>query len=302
MEEIKKREFDKQFLEFPLSSLIYFATKRERINDLIGYCIIKQSDKVTLSNSEITRLAGHLLEERDKESPLSGYSKNSTYHKKILIATSHLGVTIFNIQRVIEEHDNLSYAISPYLARNGKDAYCRIGKKLIFEVREGIFDYKLFSVLCGIQSILRDDKFKRITYDRIRYAMHGYKSKTAFEKENPGIKLLTDRQLKRIVDLLHAKQFFSRFTYANRQIYYSTKIDNDEQLREAVKQTKLYWAKRKSNVDDKITTLEIKREIQKQREKANLVSIELKTLKHAESEMERLKSYNVFKLPKAGVN
>jgi hypothetical protein len=300
MEEIKKREFDKNFFEFPLSSLIYLANNRERLNDLIGYCIIKQADKVTSSNNEINRLFGHLLDERD--SPLLSYNKNSIYHKKILIATSQLGVTIYNVQREIEEHTRVCKAISPYIIRNGNDAYCRIGKKLIFEVREGKFDFKLFSVLCGIQSILRDDKFKRITYDRIRYAMHGYKSKTVFEKENPGIKLLTDRQLKRLVDLLHAKQFFSRFTYGNRQIFYSTKIDNDEQLRETVKQSKLFWEKNKSNNLDKITTLEIQQEIKKEREKAKLISIELKTLKHAESEIERLKSYNVFKLPKAGVN
>ncbi|MDR3594291.1 hypothetical protein [Clostridium sp.] len=300
MEDIKKREFDKHFFEFPLSSLIYIASNRERLYDLIGYCIVKQTDKVTMTTSEINNLVRHLVEERDR--PLEDYNKNSLFHKKILIATSHLGVIIYNVRHEIEEYQKLNEAISSYVSRNGKDAYCRIGKAIIFETCEGKFDYNLFSVLCGIQSILRDDKFKRITYDRIRYAMHGYKSKTVFEQENPGIKLLTDRQLKRLVDLLHAKQFFSRFTYANRQIYYSTKIDNDEQLREAVKQTKLYWAKNKSNIDDKIATLEIKQEIQKEREKANLVSIELKTLKHADSEMERLKGYNVFKLPKAGVN
>jgi len=300
MEEIKKREFDKHFFEFPLSSLIFLANNRERINDLIGYCIVEQTDKVKLSNSEINNLVRHLIEER-KDS-LYGYKKESFYHKKILIASSHFGIIIYNVQNEIDEFNRLNEFITPYVVRNGKDAYCRIGKKLIFEVREGIFDYKLFSVLCGIQSILRGDKFKRITYDRIRYAMHGYKSRAVFEKENPAIKLLTDRQLKRLVDLLHAKQFFSRFTYANRQIFYSTKIDNDEQLREIVKQSKLFWDKNKSNIRDKIITLEIKQEIQKEREKVKLLSIELKTINHAKSEIERLNSNRVLKLLKVGVN
>jgi hypothetical protein len=300
MEEIKKREFDKHFFEFPLSSLIYLANNRERINDLMGYCIVRQTEKVKLSNVEINNLVRHLIEERNK--PLYGYKRDSIYHKKILIGSSHFGVIINNIQGVIDEYDKLNEGIFSYIGRNGKDAYCRIGKDLLFEVYKGNFDYKLFSVLCGIQSILRDDKFKRITYDRIRYSMHGYKSKTVFEKENPGIKLLTDRQLKRLVDILHAKQFFSRFTYANRQIFYSTKIDNDEQLREIVKQSKLFWDNNKSNIRDKITTLEIKQEIQKERDKAKLISIELTTMNHTESEIERLKSYRVFKLSKVGVN
>jgi hypothetical protein len=300
MEEIKKREFDKKFLEFPLSVLIFLAGKRERINDLMGYCIVKQTDKVNLSNSEINNLVKHLIEEREKT--IYGYKKESIYHKKILIAASHFGIIIPNVYSVIDEYNRVLELISPFITRNGKDAYCRIGKELLFDVREGKFDYKLFSVLCGIQSILRDDKFKRITYDRIRYAMHGYKCKSVYEKENPGIKLLTDRQLKRLVDLLHAKQFFSRFTYANRQIFYSTKIDSDDQLREIVKQSKLFWDKNKSNIKDKITTLEIKQEIQKERDKAKLISIELKTIQHAESEIERLNSIRVYKLPKAGVN
>jgi hypothetical protein len=300
MEEIKKREFDKHFLEFPLSSLIYLDNSRERINDLMGYCIVKQTEKVKLSDSEINNLVKHLVEERKKS--IYGYKKESIYHKKILIATSHFGIIIHNVYCVIDEYNRVLEFISPFITRNGKDAYCRIGKELLFDVREGKFDYKLFSILCGIQSILRDDKFKRITYDRIRYAMHGYKSKTVYEKENPGIKLLTDRQLKRLVDLLHAKQFFSRFTYANRQIFYSTKIENDDQLGEIVKQSKLFWEKNKSNIRDKIVTLEIKKEILKEREQAKLISIELQTLKHAESENERLNSYRVYKLSKVGVN
>ena len=80
MEEIKKREFDKKFFEFPLSSLIYLANNRDRINEVMGYCIVKQTEKVRLSNMEINNLVRHLIEERNK--PLYGYKRDSIYHKK----------------------------------------------------------------------------------------------------------------------------------------------------------------------------------------------------------------------------
>jgi hypothetical protein len=133
----------------------------------------------------------------------------------------------------------------------------------MFEVLDGRFDFKQFLVLCAFSSILgKKKKFVRITYDRIRYAMYGYKSKKIFEKTDTKIELLTDKQLKRIIDILHSKKFFSKFTYRNRQIYYSTKLE-DEELREAVKNSKIYWKKKQLQIVDKIFSNEIKSELDK---------------------------------------
>ena len=247
------RKFDGIFLEFPLSSLIYVAEDKNRIGDIISWCIVNHANKL-----------------------FCGPEK-----QRILDAAKFLGVTIPSIKNTLNNYHEFESFISNTLS---KDAYCRIGKKLMFESRDGIFDFNQFRVLCAIQSILgKKKKFARITYDRIRYAMQGYRSRTLFFETMPVVKLLTDRQLKRIVDILHSKKFISKFTYGRRQIYFSTRLE-DEELIEAVKQSKIYWQKNKLQLKDKIASAEIKKELdylrletnyftQQQRSKLRLVKV-----------------------------
>jgi hypothetical protein len=75
-----------------------------------------------------------------------------------------------------------------------------------------------------------------------------------------GTILLSDRQIGTVIEVLHAKNFFSKFTYANRQTFFSTRLSNDE-LYKAVKNAKIFWAKKKANLMDKQVSGEIKQEI-----------------------------------------
>lgn len=245
---------DKIFIEFPLCCLAYPGMDKAKIDLIISYCIVENSKKIQTQIDE--RIDDYIW----KIPP--GFNKKLKSDKQILLSSKELGISLGNFFRTKENHSILSQYISNYEFKYGKDSYCRMGKKLCFEARDGIFPYRQFAVLCAIQSIIgKTAKFKRLTKDRIRFALLGYKSKAIAQKEiTPEQILLTDRQLGTTIELLHAKKFFSKFTYANRQTFYSTKL-NDDQLFEAVKNSKIYWAKMKANLIDKQRSDEIQSEL-----------------------------------------
>lgn len=254
-------------LEFPLCCLSYpIKDDKQRLNLIISYCIVEYSKKI---NADINNRIDLYMATHDVP---AGYNKKLKTHQKILLAAGELGIIPGYILGIIERHSKLSQHIQNNQLKYGPNSYCRIGKNLCFETESGQFPYRQFAVLCAIQSILgKKAKFKRITKDRIRYAMYGYKSKEVALKESSGKeRLLTDRQLGTAIEILHAKGFFSKFTYAKRQTYYSTqykeKIDGKDQhsdklLFEAVKNSKVFWAKKKAHLLDKAGTNEIKEEI-----------------------------------------
>jgi len=247
---------DKIFLEFPLCCLSYPADEKEKIGMIISYCVVEHSKKI---NSNIDERVEDYLDEN--ETP-SGFNKKSKTHCKILLAAEELGIILHDINHSIKKHDLIKNHISTFNFKYGNDSYCRIGKNLLFQVRDWQFPYRQFAVLCAVQSILgKKAKFKRITRDRIRFASLGFKSKqVAFQEIKNGDILLTDRKIGIAIDILHAKKFFSKFTYANRQTFFSTKL-NDKGLFEAVKNSKTFWAKKKANLIDRQASDEIKREL-----------------------------------------
>lgn len=258
-----KRKSDKIFLEFPLCCLSY---NDERLFEkIISYSVVKYSHKIdTATDKRAERLMGKDAENLDE------------YSIKIFLAAEELKVTILSLSKTIRDFEELSKHVSKFEVKFGKDAYCRIGRTITFETIDGQFTEENYRILCAIQSILGKTKpFVRITLDRIRYRMWGYKSKSIYLKENPQqINLLTDKKLSRRINLLNAKAFFSKFTYRRRQTFYSTKLV-DAELRKAVKNLKIFWQKRKLNIGDDKYSKEIKREL----DQLNASKIRLKIYK-----------------------
>lgn len=243
-------------LEFPLCSLSYPGNDKYKVGMIISFCIVENSKKI---KTNVEERIDSLLSEKNKP---AGFNKNYPEHRRLWLSADELKIMLGDVYSTIESHREIHNHISKFELKYGKDAYCRVGKGLCFETRDGIFPYRQFAVLCAIQSILgKSKKFKRITKNRIRYAVLGYKSESVAMKEKINIEnLLSDRQIGIIIDVLHSKQFFSKFTYANRQTFFSTRL-MDKDLHEAVKKSKVYWAKKKSNEVDKTVTEEIKREL-----------------------------------------
>ena len=244
-------EMDGVMLEFPLCCLSYPEEEKKKVGMIISYCIVEHSKKVT-------SFIHKRIRELEKELP-SDFEDYDELHSKVVLAADELAIIVSSIKRTLLNHTILNEYINDFIVTYGKDAYCRIGKKVCFETRDGTFNYSAFTVLCAIQSILGKTKqYCRIIKDRIRYRMHGYKTKSIAEQEmKDKTILLTDRQLGNRINILYGKNFFSKFTYAQRQTFYSTRL-SDEQLRDKVKESKIYWAERKAGVNDKIVTSEIK--------------------------------------------
>ncbi len=242
---------DGVMLEFPLCCLSYPEDEKIKVGMIISYCIIEHSKKVT-------SFIHKRIRELERELP-SDFEDYDEVHSIVVLAADELGITVSNIKSTLLNHKMLNEYVNDFTAKYGKDAYCRIGKKVCFETSNGKFNYSAFTVLCSIQSILGKTKhYCRITKDRIRYRMLGYKSKPIAEQEMQGNTiLLSDRQIGSRINVLYGKNFFSKFTYAQRQTFYSTRL-SDEQLREKVKESKIYWAEKRAGVNDKITTSEIK--------------------------------------------
>lgn len=253
---------NKILLEFPLSCLAYPVQEKEKVRMIINYCIVEHSKKIE------TNIDARIKEYDEQKLP-SGFDRRNSRHRRILLAAKELDIICGNITGTISDYEKLSKHISNHQIKFGKDSYCTIGQSICFDTMFGKFPYRQFAVLCAIQSCLgKKAKFKRITKDRIRFALMGFKSRSiAVQSLRGDEKLLSDRQIGIVIDILHSKGFFSRFTYANRQSFYSTRFKeriegkyqhSDRLLFEAVKNAKIFWAKKKANVEDKKRSEDIK--------------------------------------------
>jgi hypothetical protein len=261
---------DKVFFTFPLCLLTISTVKEKVLASIISYCLVEKalSYKYDVDDLEIL---GHSVWELESKYP--DYFNDNPLHNKLIKAADFFKVTLGSFNSNISRHKTVLKYISDYQTKYGKDSYSAIDKELLFECRDRGFSYELFTILCAINSIIgKKKKFVRITYDRIRYAMNGYRSKTIYQSAGVNLRFLTDRQLKQRIDLLNAKKFFSKFTYQHRQVFFSTRL-NDEQLREAVKTSKIFWAKKKLQLADHVYSNEIKDELDK-------LSVELEAVRN----------------------
>jgi len=282
-----ERNFNKIFFQFPLCLLTISNDKEEIINSIISYCIV---EKALSYKYDVLDISDFGFDEDTIQDELYDYDFDEPFHNKILKAADFFSIKLGSIKRNINTHEKLRKFISDFQFKSGKDSFAAIGKELAFDCRDKGFNFEHFKILCAINSIIgKKKKFVRITYNRIRYAMYGYRSKTIFGKVGPNITLLSDKQLKNRIEFLNAKKFFSKFTYARRQIYYSTRITSDEELREAVKNSKLYWAKKKLQLEDTSGTNEIKKELQKLKQNAEILNLEQNTLSRFNHESKKIK-------------
>lgn len=211
---MRKRVFDKKFIEFPLCFLIYAGGIPERLNDIIIYYLMEcayNQNKETDLNERFDRVANE-------------------YNCKI-----------DNFDFAFRKYSALKVLLNQRIQETGVEPYCRIGKCVFFETIEGKFKYEHFAFLCGLSAILgKTYTYKKISRERLSYAMIGYKSKGNYLKSVKGnLKQPPDWTVGRIADLLQQKKFFVKFTFKRRQTYYSTQIITKEKLAELVMGLKL---------------------------------------------------------------
>lgn len=257
------RKFDGIFLEFPLCALAF--DEDEWIDKIISYCIVEHSINVkTNVRHRINEL------EEDDELP-NDFDRKNIKECQIILAAKELGIIAGSMKSMKKNHNELENFINGFINKYGKQPFCRIGKKLCFEARDGKFDKILFRVLCAIQSKLGKQKSHRIiTQNEIIFRMWGCKNREIFEKERTSEYKKTGRKkIKSLTDILEAKDLISKFTYARRHTYYSTRLDKQELINK-VKESKKYWAEKKLNIEDELGTQQIKEELEAIKKKKRL--------------------------------
>lgn len=222
------KNFDKIFFEFPLIYLSCIGDDPNKLNELIEMQVVDKALKS--SNNMTTDFNKVKISDFDCENPV---------HRKIVIAAKAMNIGINSIEGAIKSWIDFKTYQYTYEDKYGKDAYCRIGKKLTEDVINGYFGLREYKVLAAIQSALGKQKpFLRITYEQISYRMHGYKRKRIAKAEGKDLYILSAHQIKTSVTKLIHKKLLICVTYLFREKYYSTKIKRTEVLRELVARKK----------------------------------------------------------------
>jgi len=223
-------------LHFPLCLLSRDCNTKDKIDDLIGFAIYNHAKKIPDEQAEIE------VEYIDSFS--EDYDEDNYDHIKVRVYAYRVDIKIGCIRSIFAEHEQCDQFIRNYELENGKDAWTQFNVSLLFDVRDGKFDYELFSIVCAVNAIIGKKKqYKRITRERIKAAMNGYKSNEIYQKElkqnryrTNKLTQLPDHTLSRRLIKLSDEglNFFRRFTYKSRETYYSTRIACVEELMESV--------------------------------------------------------------------
>src|SRR5262249_7352193 len=212
---VKKRS-SRPYFQFPLCALSY--PEPDRLACIISFCCVehgkRQWSELADQDQEALRRKGIHAEVpsmiRSRKTRIWGYTK---------FGAEALGVKICNTQLVVREHGRLSKYIEDFEARHGPDALLRVAVDFVVGVgSDSRLSYEDLAVLCAIYSkIGAKTGAVRITREDIWRRAHGFKSKQVFEAEMLGKPFVTERQVRSIIESLHARRFFARVTHARRQ-------------------------------------------------------------------------------------
>lgn len=245
------KKFDKIFFEFPLVFLSLIGDDTNKLDELIEVLVV---DKALKSNINFAiDFSKVKINDFDSENPI---------HRKIIAVAKNLNVKVGSIEKVIQFWIDFKSFQIQYEDKYGKDAYCRIGKKLTLDVINGSFGLREYKVLTAIQSILGKQKsFQRITYEQISYRMLGFKRKKIAKLEGKNLQVLSAHQIKTSVNKLIRKKLLICVTYLYREKYYSTKIKRIDYLRELIAKKKKEHFKLVSNAGDLEWSKKLREEI-----------------------------------------
>lgn len=233
----------KEYFSFPLIALTYPTNFRDFCDTLMCYCLIEYAKKTT--DRDLDEHLDDCLDKWNSKKSADDFEMNNEQHEKILVAAHKLGIITHSIITDISANKKLSKWINEMQNKLGKSANVWINKGFVFDARDGAISENDFKVLCAINSIIGNKTYCRITKDRIRYRVLGYNSKSTYEKNNKGENYLSDRQIGTIIERLAEKKFYSKFTYRNRQTFFSIKIKSNEDLQKVVGNYKIFKAEKK---------------------------------------------------------
>jgi hypothetical protein len=228
-------------LTFPLCLLSFQDTIKERMQYIIHYCVVTRLSRI--KEKTINEILQKITPPRD-------FNPDNDIHRMIIVNAYELGISLGSVVETIAEGNKALQFVIDYERRYGSDAWAQVDMKLVFDTRNGAFNYNSFSILCAVTSILgkEADKFKIIASEQIQCRMNGFKTSAILEEEVRLRELkiidLPYKQLLRKIDAVSKLGYFHKYTFRKKHTYYSSYLKK-EQIMKAVYNRK-YYAKRKA--------------------------------------------------------
>ncbi|MDP4176314.1 MAG: hypothetical protein Q8933_20200 [Bacteroidota bacterium] len=263
-----------KYFTFPLCVLaLELALKEMKLvaQSILYYWIYKRS-------SEITECCPNLCHLPQMPRDLDAIIKNKdddriAYEEAIKIVSASIteDIPVTSIEDVKKQFCLVDSLINFFVKHTNSQPYCRISRDLLLQMSRGNFDGDLFRILCAVKAIIGSKKpAMRITYDRICYAMYGYKSKDAYDIISLSddklcdrrVETMTRRMLRSRIKKLTAMKFFVTFTYNRKAVYYSTRFNMKKDLVNWLMNKKVYQRKCELGIDDSAGSLFVKNSIE----------------------------------------
>lgn len=219
-------------LYFPLYSLRYSTDHSKTLDYVLCYCIVEYGYRL-YSNFTLKSGDNAWIDRAVTNNPVKNFNYENEEHFYIVFAALRYHMKIYDINSLLEKHKAINNFISYYEYKYGKDVRVKVHIQLLLDAKENRFPYDLFRLYCGVKSVLGKKPFCRITSDRLRYRMLGFKSKKVFELEFSQDKLMTRRQIEARIDKLIIKKLIGTITYKRRLKFYSSRY-KDKQLEDIV--------------------------------------------------------------------
>ena len=217
------------YFQFPLYALAYGKEPRQRLGELISFCCVEVGYKESAGMT--------LAEKKMKADKLNhkpgGFRQSNDAHLSLVIGMLKLNVGHGVAQTILEEHERLSGFIRSMNSRHGYSPYVRIRSDLFWEARKGDMDYRRFSVLCAIYSVIGSKDYCRVTRGRIISGALGYKSAAMMTPEVLAQRIddarpLTENQVRRTLDDLENSSLFFRVQVSKRKVIFSNRLSRKE--------------------------------------------------------------------------
>ena len=219
---------DRHYFQFPLCLLSFGPDIMKRLDALMSFCCVEIGVKRWQTFSPNQRLT-HRSFHPPQHVCECKIDLAKDEELQVVAGCEYLNLACQNVKGVLAHYAGLKSFVEDFERKHGIDARVRICTDWILEVRynKGLL-YPELAVLAGIYSKIGASKSPvLITREEIWWRAHGFKSERVFKAEMKRRRpILTQRQVRSIIERLHGRNFFARTTYGRRQTYYSHRMSS----------------------------------------------------------------------------
>lgn len=249
-------------LQFQLALLAFGADVKERLDVIISTAIV-QSGYLQASRLSAEKIEAEI-----------GVAPKRKDFLAVQLGAKFSGIKFGSESSCLARHALAEKFIADWKQAGRKTPMVRILKGLVFEARDGKgISYQDFSIVCAVKAAMGSKTHSVVTKPRIRAGMLGYNSGSWLFDENgdltgdgngllqarqDGAQPISPKQLRRALDRLEQRGFFSRFQASRRRVFFSAGKMTAEEIGERLVQraeTKLVKSGRVLELQTKLRAL-----------------------------------------------